>query len=99
MDSKAQMIAAIQQMPEGLSAQEILDELQEQFATWKDDGTFIAELNRRVEEIESGKVQGIPAEEVSKLLQRRLQEHLSGKDPGIPAEEVFAELRASRKRT
>jgi len=36
-------------------------------AAWK------AEINRRIEEIESGKVKGVPAEEVSARIQKILQ--------------------------
>jgi putative addiction module component (TIGR02574 family) len=35
------------------------------------DPAFIADLNRRIEEIKSGKVQGIPAEEVFRRLREK----------------------------
>ena len=36
-----------------------------------EDAEFVADLNRRVEEIMSGKVQGIPAEEVHRQARER----------------------------
>ncbi len=57
---------------------------------------WVGELKRRVEEIKSGKVVGIPAEEVDREateLFPRVEEIKSGKVVRIPAEEVFRRMR------
>ncbi len=37
----------------------------------EEDAAFLATLNRRIEEIETGKVQGVPAEEVFRRLREK----------------------------
>ena len=48
-------------------AHRLLETLDEE----EEDAEFVADLNRRVEEIMSGKVQGIPAEEVHRQARER----------------------------
>ncbi len=50
-----------------LVAQRLIDSIDEEDA----DALFVAELNRRMEEIASGKVQTIPSEEVHRKLREK----------------------------
>ncbi len=81
MNTKEAAIAIIQSMPEGVTWADIIARLSAQENIPEVPGEAVSEdeaeaawtevINRRVEELESGKVQGIPSEEVHRRDRRK----------------------------
>lgn len=81
MDSKAQAFAVIQQMPPGVSMAQIVAELTVRFGPFDGEdeplteeeweAAWIPEIERRLEDLRSGKTVGIPAEEVMRRMREK----------------------------
>ena len=81
MNAKAEALAAVQQMPDGLTLRQIVARLTDQFIVPTAPGEPVPEeqaeanwaavINKRMEEMLSGEVAGVPAEEVLRRRSRQ----------------------------
>lgn len=87
-NSKAEVIEAVQQMSDGLATPEIVVSLMRQFGPPEQDDdsltpeereeAWVEEINRRMADIESGRMKCIPAEEVFRRLDEKLAQRKGG---------------------
>lgn len=71
MSPKNAVLEAVNALPADATPDEIWDRVETSLREFDADPAWVAEINRRVDDLESGRVQGVPAADVFHRLRKK----------------------------